>query len=76
MKCGNCPAGKRFAEGCVMCIQYGIIIREDHRCGREGWKEYEANDGHRGEVQGKTKIYDIREKTAGAGAGVLPGSGE
>lgn len=76
MICRDCPAGRRFTAGCVMCIQYGMIIRENHECEREGWKEYEGNDDHRSEVQGKAKIYDIREKIAGAGARVLPGSGE
>ena len=38
MKCKQCGQGKRFADGSVYCIHYGMIIREDHECGREGAK--------------------------------------
>ena len=76
MICRDCPAAKRLTSQRIECIQYGMILLDIHECEREGWKEYEGTDSHRSEVQGKAKIYDIREKIAGAGAGVLPGSGE
>lgn len=44
MKCRNCPEGKRYAKGSVNCILYGIIIREDHDCIREGGKRHEGNE--------------------------------
>ena len=36
MKCKQCPEGRRFASGSVMCLPYGMIIREDHEGTREG----------------------------------------
>ena len=32
MKCAECERGKRFAEGSVYCLAYGMIIRADHEC--------------------------------------------
>lgn len=79
MICRDCPAGRKVIrrdEECVMCIQYGIIIRNDHQCERGGWKEYEGNDGQRGAVQGEAQIFDIREAAARKGQSILSGSGE
>ena len=59
MKCKDCPAGKKItrrSQGCVECIQYGMILLEDHECTREGWKEYERNDDQRGEGEAETEI--------------------
>ena len=36
MKCKDCAEGKRYAAGSVFCKQYGMIIREEHECIREG----------------------------------------
>ena len=56
MKCRECAEGKQYAEGSVWCIKYGIIIREDHECTREGGRLREDGDGDQGsEVQGKTE---------------------
>lgn len=49
MKCRDCMEGKRFAEGAVNCLMYGMIIREDHECTREGWKKRGEDDGQRGD---------------------------
>ena len=48
MKCKNCPGGRRFAQGSVNCLPYGMIIREDH----EGEREYcKAHEGEEREEQ-------------------------
>jgi len=36
MKCRECAEARRFADGCVMCVLYGIIISAEHNCDREG----------------------------------------
>lgn len=36
MKCKNCPEGRRYAAGSILCTWYGMIIREDHECTGEG----------------------------------------
>ena len=69
MKCKDCPAGKKFTRrghGCVECIQYGMILVEDHECEREGWKEYERNDDQRGEGEAEAEIWDDGFGTAEA----------
>lgn len=52
MKCKECAEGKRFAEGSIYCIQYGIYIREDHECTREGARirERERDADHTGDI--------------------------
>lgn len=44
MKCKECAEGKKYAEGSILCIQYGIIIRADHECIREGRRRRERED--------------------------------
>ena len=39
MICKECPAGKKHISGSIYCIEYGIIIREDHECTLEGLKD-------------------------------------
>ena len=67
MICKDCPAGKRFTRrghGCVECIQYGMILVEDHECEREGRKEYERKDDQRGEGKDETEIRPDERETA------------
>ena len=54
MKCRECAEGRRFSEGGVWCVQYGMIIREDHECTREGGRLREDGD-QGGEMQGETE---------------------
>ena len=54
MKCRECAEGRRYAEGSVWCVQYGMIIREDHECTREGGRLREDGD-QGGEMQGETE---------------------
>lgn len=58
MKCKECAEGKKYAEGSVMCIQYGIIIRADHDCIREGGRirEREPDADHSGDISQQTGI--------------------
>ena len=40
----NCQEGQRHMTGSVYCLLYGIIIREDHECTREGGRRHEGDD--------------------------------
>lgn len=70
MICRKCPAGKQYTSGSVYCMEYGMIIREDHECRREGWKDYER-DKDDGEHTGEREEAGFQEDGGGA-AGVLP----
>ena len=72
MKCGNCPAGKKIIRNghrCVKCIQYGMILKADHECEKEGWKEYDGGEDQGGEVFGETELFSA----AGEDSGEVPG---
>lgn len=56
MICKNCPEGRRFAEGSVYCILYGMIIREEHECKLEGGKRHDRADDHGEGGEGSTEI--------------------
>lgn len=59
MICGVCPAGKRITRnehGCVRCIVYGMVLKEDHECTREGWKNYDWDQNHRQERETETEL--------------------
>ena len=60
MRCSECPAGKRITARRIQCIEYGMILLEDHECTREGWKAYERDDGQRGAGEGETEARDTR----------------
>ena len=36
MTCEKCANARRFAEGGVWCVEYGMIIRADHECRLKG----------------------------------------
>ena len=58
MICRECPAGRRIlrtGHRCVICIPYGMILKEDHECRREGWKEYGPGDHGEG-IKGETEL--------------------
>lgn len=48
MKCMDCHQGRKFAEGSVYCRIYGMIIREDHECTRDGWKIHDEEEREQG----------------------------
>lgn len=76
MTCGRCPEGRKFAEGSVNCIYYGMIIRAGHICTRERgrWHDAAGDHGERGE--GQAEIQEDSRGAAGAVPGVLSGSGK
>lgn len=65
MTCRDCPAGKRTVRNghrCVNCLLYGMVLKENHECYREGWKEYHRHedqdeDGRESDVIPE-EIYD------------------
>ena len=63
MKCRDCAKARRFAEGALMCVHYGMIIREDHECEREGAKLRERDEDRGGEEQDEAGLQNF-----GAGA--------
>lgn len=52
MKCRNCPEGRRFAEGSTYCVLYGMIIRDEHECKREGGRRHDGTDADHGQDGG------------------------
>lgn len=76
MKCRNCPEGRRFAAGSIYCRLYGMIIRDDHECGRKGGKRHERFAGDPGEERQETGPQENGTAAAGGMPGVLPGAGE
>lgn len=51
MKCRECAEGKRHSRASVFCVQYGIVVRADHECDREGARvrERERDADHFGD---------------------------
>lgn len=41
MICKNCPEGRRFGADAINCLLYGMTIRENHECTREGGKRHD-----------------------------------
>ena len=61
MKCKYCPAGRRTIRNehrCVNCLLYGIVMKEDHECTREGWRDYDRYIGQGGEMHGETEVHE------------------
>ena len=61
MICRVCPAGKKILRNghrCVRCIVYGMILQEEHRCDREGWKDYVRLDDHSEDGEGNAEIQE------------------
>lgn len=46
MRCKDCAEGKPIGGNGVLCIQYGIIIGEDHECTLKGGRPREEDDDH------------------------------
>ena len=65
MKCRDCPEGRRFAEGSVNCILYGMIIREDHECTLEGGRRHDA-DRAADHGEGGEGSAEIQKDSSGA----------
>lgn len=57
MKCKECRHSRRFAEDAVMCVHYGMIIRADHECTREGQEERDEGEDQRGAGRDEAEIH-------------------
>lgn len=74
MICKDCPAGKKIMRNghrCVRCIVYGMILKEDHECDREGWKNYEPDD-QSDDGEGNAEIPENSGGAAGGMPELLP----
>lgn len=71
MRCRDCPAGRRYMSGSVMCLQYGMIISEEHRCRTEGWKAYDREHGPRREGEDETEVHGNGGRAAGSSEDLL-----
>lgn len=57
MTCGKCPEGRRYAEGSTYCVLYGMIIRDEHECTREGGQRHDrAAEDHGEDGEGTAEI--------------------
>lgn len=57
MKCRECANAKRFAEGGIYCVMYGMIIHADHDCTRKGGRLRGTDDISDGEPE-ETGLYE------------------
>lgn len=79
MICKDCPAGKRILRNghrCVRCRLYGMILKEDHNCDREGWEDYVRLYDLNGDGEEEAGLQVNSNGTAPEVPGVLRGSGE
>lgn len=76
MICKNCPVGRRYAAGSIYCLLYGMIIRDDHECTREGGKRHERYEGDPGEERKETGLQEDGWDAADSLPGLLSGAGE
>lgn len=76
MTCGKCPEGRRFAAGSVFCLLYGMIIRETHKCTRDGGNRHDRDGDHSTDGEGKAELQEDSCGADGSVPVVLSGSGE
>ena len=79
MRCRDCPAGRKITRNdhrCVVCIPYGMILKEDHECQREGWKDFERDEDHRAERGQETGLPEDGGGAPGSVPGFLSGPEE
>lgn len=72
MKCRECAEARKFADGAVFCVIYGMIISAEHECDRKGGRLRGAEDR-------ETEETGLLEDGGGAVIempGILSGSGE
>ena len=56
MRCRECAEARQYMRGSVWCVQYGIILREDHECTREGGKRRDGAEGDGEEFREETEL--------------------
>lgn len=76
MTCGKCPEGRRIAEGSTFCVLYGIYIRNEHICTRDGGNRHESDGDHSTDGEGKAELQEDSCGAAGGVPVVLSESGE
>lgn len=79
MICRFCPAGRRHTRNgyrCVNCLLYGMVMRENHECTREGWKDYAGYDDHGEESRDGAEIPEDRGRIIEMLPGILSETGE
>ena len=76
MTCGKCPEGRRFAAGSVYCLLYGMIIRETHKCTRDGGNRHESDGDHSTDGEREAELQEDSCGAAECVPVVLSGSGE
>ena len=68
MRCRECGYAKKFAEGCALCLLYGMIIREDHICRGKG-RERREDERYDPVGEGEAGL----QEDGGGAAGEVPG---
>lgn len=58
MKCKECAEAKRIGGHGVLCIPYGMVIRDEHECIGKAGHRHERDDDQRQEDKDKTEIFD------------------
>ena len=76
MICRECPEAKRFAPGSVICLFYGMIIREDHECTLERGKQHERDGNYREHGEDGSGLQEDGEFRADGVSRVLSAAGE
>lgn len=56
MRCRGCAEARRFSAGSIYCIQYGMILPEEHECRLKGGRPRERDDDQHGEGEDKAEI--------------------
>lgn len=77
MICKFCPAGRRHTRNghrCVNCLLYGIVVREDHECTREGWKDFDRYYGDCKRIGEETELPEDGGRIIEIMPGILSGS--
>ena len=55
MRCRDCAEGKSIGGSGILCIQYGIIIGEDHECNQKGARRRERDEDNSQPGEGETE---------------------
>ena len=76
MICKGCPEGRRYAAGSVLCTLYGMIIREDHECYREGGKRHDRDGSDGRDGTDRAELQQDGGDAAGGMPGVLQTAGK
>ena len=76
MTCGKCPEGRRFAEGGVYCLIYGMIISREHKCTRTGGTRHDGDGDHSEDGEREAEAQEDSCGAAEQMPGILRGSGE